>query len=142
MIATSRAGDPSIVNYTMFVAVFSMLSLFYLIPAAIKDGFGVPVAMIALDVLNAIFYFCGAVALAAYLGVHSCSNGVSLHQIRVGLHRLTRLRTTRAATLSRMALPTQRSAAVKLRLPPLSCGLVSRASLLPHFSRGSRAVAA
>jgi len=75
MIATSRAGDPSIVNYTMFVAVFSMLSLFYLVPAAIKDGLGVPVAMIALDVLNAIFYFCGAVALAAYLGVHSCSNG-------------------------------------------------------------------
>ncbi|EKG10094.1 hypothetical protein MPH_12825 [Macrophomina phaseolina MS6] len=74
MIATSRAGDPSIVNYSMFVAVFSMLSLFYLIPASMGVFDPVPMAMVALDVLNALFYFCGAVALAAYLGVHSCGN--------------------------------------------------------------------
>lgn len=61
----------------MFVAVFSMLSLLYLIPATIKEGLGIPVATIALDVFNTLFYFCAAVALAAYLGVHSCSNGVS-----------------------------------------------------------------
>lgn len=78
MIATSRAGDPSIVNYSMFVAVFSMLSLFYLIPASMGVFDPVPMAMVALDVLNALFYFCGAVALAAYLGVHSCGNSVRL----------------------------------------------------------------
>ncbi|GAB7350074.1 hypothetical protein MBLNU459_g0742t1 [Dothideomycetes sp. NU459] len=75
MIATSYSGNPSIVNYDMFVAVFSMLTLFYLIPATIKESFqGHPLLMVVLDALNAIFFFCGAVAMAAYLHVHSCSN--------------------------------------------------------------------
>ncbi|KAF2091973.1 hypothetical protein K490DRAFT_53135 [Saccharata proteae CBS 121410] len=74
MIATAYSGNPSIVNYVMFVSVFSMLSLFYLIPATIKEGFAIPVVVIALDVLNLIFFLCGAIALAAYLGAHSCSN--------------------------------------------------------------------
>ncbi|KAL1617704.1 hypothetical protein SLS54_007708 [Diplodia seriata] len=52
MIATAYAGNPSIVNYSMFVSVFSMLSLFYLIPATIKDGLGIPIATIALELLN------------------------------------------------------------------------------------------
>lgn len=78
MIATAYAGNPSLVNYDMFVAVFSMLTLFYLIPATIKESFqGHPLLMVVLDVLNAIFYFCGAVAMAARLHVHSCSNSVS-----------------------------------------------------------------
>ncbi|PSN73672.1 hypothetical protein BS50DRAFT_597151 [Corynespora cassiicola Philippines] len=75
MIATAYAGNPSIVNYDMFVSVFGMLSLLYLIPTAtFLDSFSFPVVNIALDVLNAIFWFCAAVATAAYLGVHSCSN--------------------------------------------------------------------
>ncbi|KKY16165.1 putative non-classical export protein [Diplodia seriata] len=79
MIATAYAGNPSIVNYSMFVSVFSMLSLFYLIPATIKDGLGIPIATIALELLNVVFYFCAAVALAAYLGAHSCSNSGYTH---------------------------------------------------------------
>ncbi|KAF2642795.1 hypothetical protein P280DRAFT_468107 [Massarina eburnea CBS 473.64] len=74
MIATSFAGNSSMVNYDMFVAVFGMLSLLYLLPTSILDNFNVPIVNIALDVLNAIFWFCAAVATAAYLGVHSCSN--------------------------------------------------------------------
>ncbi|KAG8624996.1 hypothetical protein KVT40_006747 [Elsinoe batatas] len=74
MINRSFAGDPAIINYDMFVAVFSMLSLLYLIPASIKDNLGSPIITIALDVLNTLFYFCGAVATAAYLGARSCSN--------------------------------------------------------------------
>lgn len=78
MIATAYAGNPSIVNYDMFVAVFSMLSLFYLIPASIKESFMIhPLLVVGLDTLNAIFYFCGAVAMSAYLHVHSCGNSVS-----------------------------------------------------------------
>jgi len=77
MIATSFSGDPSLVNYDMFVAVFSMLSLFYLIAIAFKEQFTfhkfVPAG---LDLLNALFFFCAAVAMAAELGVHSCSNKV------------------------------------------------------------------
>jgi len=77
MIATAIAGNPAMVNYDMFVAVFGMLSLLYLLPVALLDRFAFPLAFIVLDALNAIFWFCGAVATAAYLGVHSCSNTVS-----------------------------------------------------------------
>jgi len=74
MIATSRGGNHSIVNYNMFVSVFSMLSLFYLIPATFFENAAIPLATIALDALNTLFFLCGAIATAAYLGVHSCSN--------------------------------------------------------------------
>ena len=55
-----------------------MLSLIYLIPATLKDGFAIhPALPVALDTLNTLFWFCAAVALAAKLGVHSCNNDVS-----------------------------------------------------------------
>jgi len=78
MIHNSWSGTnsaPSIINYTMFCAVWAMLTLFYLIPASVKDSFTIHSALpFALDVLNTIFWFCAAVAFAAKLGVHSCSN--------------------------------------------------------------------
>lgn len=85
----------------MFCAVFGMLSLIYLIPATIKEEFAFhPIIMIVLDALNTIFFFCCAVALAAELGVHSCSSLVSGHspivpQLRssstlAGLYRIER----------------------------------------------------
>ena len=78
IIAEAIAGNPSIINYSMFVAVFSMLSLFYLILATLSDRFTINIALpLVFDVLNTLFFFCGAVALAAELGVHSCSNKVS-----------------------------------------------------------------
>jgi hypothetical protein len=78
MIATAFSGNPSSINYTMFVSVFSMLSLFYLIPATLKPDFSLhPLLMVLLDLLNTLFFFCAAVALAAFLGVHSCGNDVS-----------------------------------------------------------------
>lgn len=74
MIATAFAGNSSMVNYDMFVAVFGMLSLLYLLPTSFLSGYSIPIVNIGLDALNAIFWFCGAVATAAYLHVHSCSN--------------------------------------------------------------------
>lgn len=75
MIAEANGGNPSIINYSMFVAVFSMLSLFYLILINFKESLTfhkwVPAG---LDLLNSLFFFCAAVALSAGLGVHSCSN--------------------------------------------------------------------
>ncbi|KAH0064026.1 hypothetical protein KCU90_g23492, partial [Aureobasidium melanogenum] len=51
MIATAYSGNPSIVNYDMFVSVFAMLSLFYLIPASIKESFMIhPLLVVGLDV--------------------------------------------------------------------------------------------
>ena len=78
MIASAFSGNPSSVNYAMFIAVFGMLTLFYLILVAWNDNFVMhPILPIVLDALNVLFWFCGAVALAALLGAHSCSNSVS-----------------------------------------------------------------
>ncbi|KAF7712163.1 Uncharacterized protein PECH_001006 [Penicillium ucsense] len=75
MIDTAIAGNPSVVNYTMFVAAFSMLSLFYLFPASFNPDWAIsPIIMIVVDALNMIFFFCAAVALPSYLHVHSCTN--------------------------------------------------------------------
>ncbi|KAI9753338.1 MAG: hypothetical protein M4579_005196 [Chaenotheca gracillima] len=75
MIASAFGGNPSIINYDMFVAVFSMLSLFYLIPTTFRDSFIVhPMIMVAVDALNALFFLIGGIAMAAILRVHSCSD--------------------------------------------------------------------
>ena len=93
MIANAIGGNPSIVNYVMFVSVFGMLSLFYLILGTINETFAIsPFFMLAADALNTIFFFVGGVALAAYLDVHSCHNRVSMRrtgQRRVDKHGLT-----------------------------------------------------
>ncbi|KAL9054854.1 MAG: hypothetical protein Q9162_003886 [Coniocarpon cinnabarinum] len=78
MIAESRGGNPSIVNFVIFCAVFGMLSLFYLIPATFKEEFAFhPIIMITLDLLNTIFFFCGAVALAAMLDDYTITNSIT-----------------------------------------------------------------
>ena len=63
---------------SLFISAVGMGSLFYLIIATIKEGFGVPIGTIALDALNVLFWFCAAVATAAYLGARSCSNQVCI----------------------------------------------------------------
>lgn len=84
MIADAKSGNPSIVNYTMFVAVFGMLSLFYLIAGTINEAFAIaPMFMVAADALNTIFFLVGGIALAAKLGVHSCGNQVSWNETEV-----------------------------------------------------------
>ncbi|KAL2807591.1 marvel domain-containing protein [Aspergillus granulosus] len=75
MIAEAYSGNPATVNYTMFVAAFSMFTLLYLIPASINPDWAIhPIIMIILDTLNTIFFFTSAIALAAKLECHSCSN--------------------------------------------------------------------
>ncbi len=77
MISESIRGNPSIINYDMFVAIFAMLSLIYLILVTVKDSFvGHPIIPLVLDALNTLFFLCAAIATAAYLGVHSCNNDV------------------------------------------------------------------
>jgi hypothetical protein len=77
MIATAYAGNSAMVNYVMFVSVFGMATLlFYLLPTSFLDSYSIPLVSIILDALNVLFWFCAAVALPAYLGVHSCSNRV------------------------------------------------------------------
>ncbi|KAJ5989038.1 hypothetical protein N7481_004248 [Penicillium waksmanii] len=75
MISEAFSGNPSSINYTMFLSAFSMLSLFYLIPATYNPDWAIhPIIVIVVDALNCIFFFCAAIALAAKLESHSCSN--------------------------------------------------------------------
>ncbi|KAJ6028750.1 hypothetical protein N7540_004326 [Penicillium herquei] len=89
MINEAFAGNPSSVNYTMFVSAFSMLSLIYLVPASFNLDWAIhPIIMLGVDVLNTIFFFCAAIALAAKLGAHSCGNSsyTSSNEITNGSH--------------------------------------------------------
>ncbi|TKA76919.1 hypothetical protein B0A55_03105 [Friedmanniomyces simplex] len=75
MIQQWNRGNSGVINYDLFVSIFGLLSLLYLLPATIKESLAFhPLLPLVLDVLNCIFWFCGAVATAAKLGVHSCSN--------------------------------------------------------------------
>lgn len=75
MIAEAIAGNPSSVNYTMFVAVFSMLSLIYLIATTVRESLAKPPMLpLLLDIVNTLLFFIAAIVLSARLGVHSCGN--------------------------------------------------------------------
>ena len=92
MIADATGGNPSIVNYVMFVAVFGMLSLFYLIAGTISETFAIsPFFMLAADALNTLFFLVGGIALAGYLKVHSCHNHVSTRRKKRGSETKRRL---------------------------------------------------
>ncbi|KAL2811927.1 membrane-associating domain-containing protein [Aspergillus cavernicola] len=75
MIAEAFSGNPAVINYTMFVAAFSMFSLIYLLPASINSDWAIhPILPIVLDTLNMVLFFTCAIALAARLECHSCGN--------------------------------------------------------------------
>jgi hypothetical protein len=102
MIAEAFAGNPSSINYTMFVAAFSMFTLFYLFPASWNSDWAIhPIFMIVLDALNCVFFFCAAIALAAKLECHSCTNQSYLvnNEITNGATNMTkRCREAQAST--------------------------------------------
>ena len=80
VIADAFAGNPSSVNYAIFVAVFSWLVLFYGFAAAFVESLAIPIALFVLDGLAALLTFIAGVVLAAKLGVHSCGNQVRRQQ--------------------------------------------------------------
>jgi len=71
----NRGGSPTRVNYSVYVAVFALLSLLYLIPASFMSSIFSPMATTILDALNTIFFLAAGIALAAQLHAHSCSDG-------------------------------------------------------------------
>lgn len=78
MISLAIGGNPSIVNFCMFAAIFSALSLIYLFAATHSEAFaGHPMGPLIVNALNVLFFFCAGVALAVQLGVHSCGDDVS-----------------------------------------------------------------
>jgi hypothetical protein len=77
MIALAIHGNPSEVNFAIFVSIFSMLTLFIMFFDHFREVLPGVVAIV-LDGLNVLFFFAAGVALAVALRVHSCSNTVSL----------------------------------------------------------------
>ena len=78
MITLALGGNPSVVNYDMFVAVFSMLTLFYQILQTQSNSFQIhSVLPLALDALNTLFTLVGGIAMAGYLRVGSCYDPVT-----------------------------------------------------------------
>jgi len=74
VIHDAFSGNPSSINYAMFVAVFSWLVLIIGALAAFVEAFNIPVVLMVADGLAAVFTFIAGVLLAAKLGAHSCSN--------------------------------------------------------------------
>lgn len=72
------SGNAAEVNFTMFLSVFTLLSLLFLAPASWKYFTDQNVFKIAsaVDAINMIFYMCDGIALAAALEVHSCDNPI------------------------------------------------------------------
>ena len=128
MIAESFAGNASVINYDMFVAVFAMLTLFYLIVIAFKEQFTfhkfVPAA---LDLLNALFWFIAAVTMSAELGAHSCSNKVC-SMFMFGMPKANQARTTSNVTRSPTARAICQVDAEKRKRSPHFCGSAGHAS--------------
>jgi len=77
VIAEAFAGNPSSINYAIFVAVFSWVALLYGAIASFVEGLAIPIVLWALDGIAAVLTFIAGVVLAAKLRVHSCGNTVS-----------------------------------------------------------------
>ncbi|KAF2130290.1 hypothetical protein P153DRAFT_356083 [Dothidotthia symphoricarpi CBS 119687] len=74
MVARAYSGVHSVVNYTLFVGIWWLLTLLYFLPTSFIEKFSIPLVDMAFDGLSVLFGFCAAVALPAYLHAHSCSN--------------------------------------------------------------------
>ncbi|KAK3115662.1 hypothetical protein LTR53_004763 [Teratosphaeriaceae sp. CCFEE 6253] len=99
MIDQWNRGNNGVVNYDLFVSIFGLLSLLYLIPASLKESLAIhPLLPLVLDILNCLFWFCGAVATASQLGVHRCSNRGYLNRNRITAGSSKRCHEGQAAT--------------------------------------------
>jgi hypothetical protein len=130
IIAMAWAGNPSSINYSMFTVAFSLVSLFYLIPATWSESIaGHPMIVVVFDLLNMIFFLCAGIALAARLHVHSCKNRVRFHvtgpvafeNANSCFYNRTTWIATRLPTARHQT--TERLAAEKRRHRAPSCGL-------------------
>lgn len=131
VIASAFSGNPSSINYAIFVSVFSWIVLLYGMAAAFVESLAMPIVLGAMDLLATIFTFIAGVVLAAGLNVHSCNNRVS-YQMHISSVTATNKssRVILLPTTSPTDLMTQRSAVVSFKRAQLSTG--SSSLRLPH----------
>lgn len=75
-IAVAFAGNPSSVNFAIFVAVLAFLISLFGLAAAVVEAIAIPIVLLVADAVATLFTFIAGVVLAAKLGVHSCGNKV------------------------------------------------------------------
>lgn len=71
-----HGGSPTRINYSIFVAAFAAVTHLYLFPATLVDSIASPLLMAVLDFLNAVFFLCGGIAMAAQLHGRKCIDSV------------------------------------------------------------------
>jgi len=74
VIADAFSGNPSVINYAIFVSTFCMLVVLFGIAGIFVESLAIPIAVAVADVLAALFSVIAGIALAAELHVHSCGN--------------------------------------------------------------------
>lgn len=91
VIASAFSGNPSSINYAMFVAAFCWVVLFIGIAGAVSDAIP-PIVVVISDSLAILFTFIAGVVLAAKLHVHSCGNNsyVTSNSLTNGSHDPTK----------------------------------------------------
>ncbi|PHH74369.1 hypothetical protein CDD82_4962 [Ophiocordyceps australis] len=80
----TRRGSPSPLNFLVFAACFSLISLLYLELAPRFFQRGAPLyAIFTLEVLNALFFFAGFIAYSIFIGNLSMCQGIVCGASRV-----------------------------------------------------------
>lgn len=77
VIAHGVGGNPSAINYAIFVAVWCWIAVIYGLVAAFTS-MSHAIGLLVLDGMAVLWTFIAGVVLAAKLGVHSCGNNVCL----------------------------------------------------------------
>jgi hypothetical protein len=102
IIANARGDSAAVINYTLFVTAWVLLTLIYLIPASISEKAAFhPSAVFIIDMLNLILTFCAAIALPSKLHVINCSSDEATLRnsiARTGASREKACREAQAAT--------------------------------------------
>lgn len=78
VIHEANGGNPSQINYCMFVAVLSWIVLAIGFVGSFIETLP-PLVLLAADAVAVFFTFIAAVLLSAKLGVHSCFDNVMSH---------------------------------------------------------------
>ena len=125
VIYDAIGGTPASINYVMFAAVWSWLTLLVGFVGSANDNIPID-GLIIMDALALLFIFIAAVELGAKLGVHSCFNTVSSISRHLPGHKLTSFsRTTSPATIRSPAHTTSQSGAKNSRPATRSYGSCS-----------------
>lgn len=76
VIAEAFAGNPSSINYAMFVSAIDMLVILWGFAAAFNESWGAGFFLLIGDAVAALLTVICGIVLAAKLHVHSCGNDV------------------------------------------------------------------